>query len=120
MFIKQSTKEQYELLQLPQGEFTPVIADELAEKCRVCREAGRSVIVDARAVDRVSPDSLTPIDTWQRDAYDANTSWVMCGLAKNLQLIPDDYEINYTPTLDEAIDIVAMEIIEREFLNDDV
>lgn len=119
MFIKQSTKEQYELLQLPQGEFTEAIADELAEICRVCREAGRSVIIDARDIDHVSTGSLLNIGTWQRDAYDANTSWVMSGLNKKLQFIPNDYEINYTPTLDEAIDIVAMEIIEREFLNDD-
>ncbi|MBU3677421.1 MAG: hypothetical protein FGM54_09645 [Chitinophagaceae bacterium] len=119
MLIKQSTKDQYELLQLPEGLFNTAIADELSDKCRQCRASGRSVIIDASSIEAIEGDNLHAIAQWQMDAYEANTSWVMAGLKTNLQFIPDDMEINYTPTLDEAIDIVAMEIIEREFLNDD-
>ncbi|MGI9192623.1 MAG: hypothetical protein ACR2IL_10935 [Chitinophagaceae bacterium] len=119
MLIKQSTKDQYELLQLPEGPFNAAIADELADKCRQCRESGRSVIIDATLIEAIDGVCLQAVSDWQMEAYEANTSWVMAGLKKNLQFIPDDMEINYTPTLDEAIDIVAMEIIEREFLNDD-
>lgn len=119
MHIKRSTKLQYELLNLPEGAFTQELADELTLICQTCRKEGRSVIIDASDVTSSDVGVMDRIAQWQADAYEENTSWVMACLDKTMWPAEDDFPLNLTPTLDEAIDIVAMEIIERELLGDD-
>lgn len=116
MLIKQSTKEQYELLSLPEGPFTPEMADELAKLCRDCVNQRRSVIIDATATTNAVPHSLDQLVQWQQDAYAENTSWFMAGLSKQLWPEEGDEPLNITPTLAEAIDMVAMEHLERELM----
>lgn len=119
MYIKQSSSEQYELITLYSGPFTPELADEIDLICQVLREQGRSVIIDAQGIDSTLSGSLDGLCEWQNAAYAHKTSWVMAGLKKNLWPEASDVALNLTPTLEEAIDIVAMEIIERELLGDD-
>lgn len=119
MYIKQSSSLQYELITLSEGQFTPEMAEKLASMCQDLREQGRSVIIDAQAITNSAPHALDKLGLWQTAAYQKNTSWVMAGLKKPLWPEEAEIELNLTPTLDEAIDLVAMEIIERELLGDD-
>jgi hypothetical protein len=119
MHIKQSSSLQYELISLPIGQFTPEMAEKLTSMCQELREQGRSVIIDAHEIIDAAPHALDKLGMWQTAAYEKNTSWVMAGLRKPLWPEEAEIELNLTPTLDEAIDLVAMEIIERELLGDD-
>ncbi len=119
MHIKQSSSLQYELLSLPEGQFTPEMAEKLTTMCQELREQGRSVIVDAHEIVDIAPGALDKLEDWQTEAYNKNTSWAMARLKKSLYPKNSDIELNLTPSLEEAIDLVAMEIIERELLGDD-
>lgn len=117
MLIKQSTKSQYELISLPEGVFTPEMAEELAKICSDCVAQRRSVIVDASAITDAAPNSLANLALWQSTAYAENVSWFMAGLPKHIWPEEGDEPLNITPTLAEAIDMVAMEHLERELLD---
>lgn len=119
MHIKQSSSLQYELISLPNGQFTPEMAEKLTSMCQEIREQGRSVIIDAHEIVDLAPQSLDNLEMWQTAAYEKNTSWVMAGLKKQFWPEETEIELNLTPTLEEAIDLVAMEIIERELMGDD-
>jgi hypothetical protein len=119
MHIKQSSSLQYELISLPDGQFTPELADKLDLICQEMRKQGRSVIIDAHKIVDIAPTALDKLAEWQKAAYNVKTSWVMASLKKHLCSSTNEIELNITPTLEEAIDLVAMEIIERELLGDD-
>ncbi|TXH21233.1 MAG: STAS domain-containing protein [Chitinophagaceae bacterium] len=60
----------------------------------------------------------------QQTFYAGDASFVLCGLAKEVESYLDSIELldilNITPTESEAWDIVQMEEIERELFDDDV
>lgn len=55
--------------------------------------------------------------------YDAQRSFVLTGvspeLKKSLQGHDDAGRLNIAPTMEEAVDIIAMEILERDLLNEE-
>ena len=59
----------------------------------------------------------------QQNFYEQNTSFLICEMSKEVEESFDKEELletmNTTPTESEAIDILQMEIIERELLDSD-
>lgn len=82
------------------------------------RSTQRNIIVDLSATKYIDSSGLSALLVGQRLCRDANGTFVVCGLqetVKKLIAISQlDSVFKITPTLNEAIDLVYMEEVERE------
>lgn len=81
---------------------------------------GQNIILDISNTKEMAPLAIQQLAAFQSGYYKLEKSFVLCcdneDLYQEFQtLFPTD-SINITPTLAEAIDIVSMEILERELL----
>ena len=76
----------------------------------------QNLILDLTSVQSASPEGIEAILAVYAHAYDHKHSCALTGVAPVLsaQLLETLPEMNITPTLSEAIDIVMMEELERE------
>ncbi|TWI80984.1 anti-anti-sigma factor [Chitinophaga japonensis] len=84
--------------------------------------SNRNLILDLALVQNVDQSGAQAILTVYRQQYDSQLSCAITGLnntlTQALRAAGDDTELNITPTLSEAIDIVMMEDLERELLGE--
>ena len=124
MELKIDTKEKYQLLTPAGATITANIAAEMVTICNKCLEsAKKNMVLTLENVKEIAPDACHILTDLQQSFYDKSASFVMCCLSAQLEQTFDDLgfleELNLTPTLSEASDIVMMEEIERELLDSD-
>lgn len=75
---------------------------------------------ELQSLDEISAEKLVKL---QQIFYEKNSSFVICEIQKPVEEFLDSVNLleimNTTPTESEAMDIVQMEEIEREFLNEE-
>ena len=80
----------------------------------------KNIVVDFAKVDEIEQPAAITLLNIQQAFYDAGSSMVFCNLKPDVEKFFENQEIlkdlNVTPTVSEACDIVQMEEIEREFL----
>ena len=78
----------------------------------------RNLILDMALVPEIDEAGLMAILTVYQQQYDSRQSCAITGLNNTLTgILRESYEdLNITPTLAEAIDIVMMESLERELM----
>lgn len=122
MKFKIDTKEKFVILQ-PE---IPVLDANLSEDFQASiaalpERSDRNLILDMALVQNADPAGVQAILTVYRQQYDSHLSCALTGLnntlTQALRAAGGDAELNITPTLSEAIDIVMMEDLERELLN---
>jgi anti-sigma B factor antagonist len=78
----------------------------------------RNVVLDLSNTKYIDSSGLSALLVGQRSCRDNNGSFVICGLQdtvkKLISISQLDSVLKITPTLNEAIDLVYMEEIERE------
>jgi anti-anti-sigma regulatory factor len=81
----------------------------------------RNLILDMALVQTADASGIQAILTVYRQQYDSRQSCAVTGLNNTLtqSLRQMAEELNITPTLAEAIDIVMMESLERELMDDE-
>jgi anti-anti-sigma regulatory factor len=84
---------------------------------------GRNTIFDISQTKEMNSDAMHQLTAFQEGSYNLNVSFIICcgnqDLYEDFQtLFPTDTMI-ITPTLAEAIDLVSMEILERELMQGD-
>jgi len=96
------------------------LTDELSTLIDKSREHDKSVILDFKQVNVIQTEFVDFLAQTHETMYLDNLSFVLCEVAGNLkqQVQEADLEdrLNIAPTLIEAIDIVSMEVLERELL----
>ena len=82
------------------------------------RSTQRNIIVDLTATKYIDSSGLSALLVGQRLCRDANGTFVVCGLQETVKKLISisqlDSVFKITPTLNEAIDLVYMEEVERE------
>lgn len=82
------------------------------------RNTQRNIIVDLSATKYIDSSGLSALLVGQRLCRDANGTFVVCGLQETVKKLISisqlDSVFKITPTLNEAIDLVYMEEVERE------
>jgi anti-anti-sigma factor len=82
------------------------------------RSTQRNIIVDLSATKYIDSSGLSALLVGQRLCRDANGTFVVCGLQETVKKLISisqlDSVFKITPTLNEAIDLVYMEELERE------
>jgi anti-anti-sigma regulatory factor len=96
------------------------------EFVRLIRElpelGGRNLILDMALVESADEAGIQAILTVYGQQYDSNRSCAITNVNNTLTAAlnnDSDYELNITPTLSEAIDMVMMESLERDLLDEE-
>lgn len=121
--FKIDAKEQYTVIMPENPLLNSFLAAQLAEECRKQTENGSSnFIIDLQNATAISPDFLDAILEVSAALYDEEHSFVIVHTpAFFVQKLKDGDAIdslNYAPTMIEAIDIISMEILERDLFRE--
>ncbi len=120
--VKLDTKEKFKVL-TPQNEnITATMTVELSELLQSHSKSDiPHLILDLRNTKVIENVVAELISQVQRNFYNEGLSFVICEMQEGVIAVfeKEDLldELNYTPTLSEAWDIVQMEEIERELMN---
>lgn len=110
---------------------TPVIsainaklAGIIREKCTEMRQSGsHNLIIDLRECAEIDNGALLEFISMHEESYSNNMSLVYSGLndkvLTTVKAEEADLMLNIAPTMQEAIDIVSMEVLERELLSEE-
>ncbi len=82
---------------------------------------GKNIVIDISSVINMDTYAMHQLVAFQEGSYQLNTSFVICCGNEDIYhdfqtMFPTD-TMFITPTLEEAIDIVSMDILERDLLN---
>ena len=123
MACKIDTKETFKIITPNSSNLDSNLAVELTEHLNQSEQSGQSAIIDFQFIDACSLDSVQFLSNWHHQMYQNNVSFVLThvpDVVKSKLAESDGFDtLNITPTLIEAIDIVAMEDIERELLGEE-
>ena len=124
MQVKTNTKEKFHVITVTAPALTADMAAELSDLLLpYLQNDVKNVILNLKelqSLDEIAAEKLVKL---QQIFYEKNSSFVVCEIQKPVEDFLDRVNLleimNTTPTESEAMDIVQMEEIEREFLNED-
>ena len=123
MQFKTDAKDQYTVITPEKRTLDATLAADLAEECRSLTQKGsKNFLIDLQTCQDVRTDFLEPFIELSADAYEREQSFVFINApAEMLRIIKENDAIDmltYAPTLAEAVDIISMEILERDLLSE--
>jgi anti-anti-sigma regulatory factor len=123
MQFKIDAKDQYTVITPEKGILDAALAADLAEECRSLSQKGsKNFLVDLQHCQDVRTDFLEPFITLASDCCEREQSFVLVNLPAEMMRIIKEQDavdlLNYAPTLAEAVDIISMEILERDLLGE--
>jgi anti-anti-sigma regulatory factor len=120
MNYKIDTKENFDIITPQIAMLTSTLTDELSKLINISREHDKSVIIDFSQVKEIPEEFVDFLTQTHETMYLDNFSFVLCQVGGNLKQLLQEADLedslNIAPTLIEAIDIVSMEVLERELL----
>ncbi|MCC6185995.1 MAG: hypothetical protein IT256_02465 [Chitinophagaceae bacterium] len=122
--FKIDAKEEFTLIAPTDYNLDAAFTAFLADKCQELTQKGSlNFIIDLGTCSNTLPNVLEPLIALSATQYEQENSFVLVHAPTQLlQLIKDEDAIdslNYAPTMEEAIDIVRMEILERNMFGDE-
>ena len=122
--VKTNTKEKFHVITVTAPALTAVMAAELSDLLLpYLQNDVKNIILNLKelqSLDEIAAERLVKL---QQNFYEKNSSFVVCEMQKSVEEFLDNVNLlevmNTTPTESEAMDIVQMEEIEREFLNEE-
>jgi anti-anti-sigma regulatory factor len=124
MEFKIDTRDTYVRIAPLGGHLNVNMAAMLEERAAQLADTGSpNFLIDLSACQTADEAAFEALATWHENSYSEGRSLVFTGLqdavldvAKEAQM---DGAINISPTEIEAIDIISMEILERELFNEE-
>jgi len=124
MQFKIDAKDKYTVITPESGTADANMSEALAQTCAKMTEKGsRNFIIDLQHCQSATDDALQQLAQTGADLYEQGISFVLAQVSNSLlqQIKNNDLldALNHAPTLQEAIDIVNMEILERDLFNEE-
>ena len=121
MEFKIDTKNTFTIIMPPEGPISAKLTGALYAKVQEMRQSGsKNFIVDLQLCPEMDKTALAGLADLHEESYGLGQSMVFTGINEQVMAIitkeEADLVINIAPSMDEAIDIVSMEILERELL----
>jgi anti-anti-sigma factor len=124
MNVKTDTKEKFHVITVQEVTLSADMAAELSDLLLpYLQNDVKNIILNLKelqSLDEIAAEKLVKL---QQNFYEKNSSFVACEIQKPVEDFLDSVNLleimNSTPTESEAMDIVQMEEIEREFLNEE-
>ena len=122
--VKTNTKEKFHVITVTAPALTAVMAAELSDLLLpYLQNDVKNIILNLKelqSLDEIAAEKLVKL---QQNFYEKNSSFVVCEIQKPVEDFLDSVNLleimNSTPTESEAMDIVQMEEIERDFLTEE-
>jgi len=124
MQVKTDTKEKFHVITVQEPTLPADMAAELSDLLLpYLQNDVKNIILNLKelqSLDEIAAEKLVKL---QQNFYEQNFSFVVCEMQKPVEDFLDSVNLleimNTTPTESEAMDIVQMEEIERDFLNEE-
>ena len=124
MKVKTDTKEKFHVITVQESSMSADMAAKLSDLLLpYLQNDVKNVILNLKelhSLDELAAEKLVKL---QQNFYEENSSFVVCEIQKPVEDFLDSVNLleimNTTLTESEAMDIVQMEEIEREFLNEE-
>lgn len=117
------TKENFDIIIPINDLFDQDLAEKIQQFLSASILKNRSAIIDFSSIQSIENNLNQTIIDWHHKMYDSNLSFALCEMndeiKKSMQENEESDILNITPKQIEAIDIVAMEGLERELLGDE-
>lgn len=119
MQFKIDTNAQYSVVRPDSGTIDKTYADDLAAILVDLRQNGSvNFVIDLQDVNDADAEGITDLIALHEDLYSHNQSIVFTMIPKsimrNFKELEADTLLNVAPKMQEAIDIINMEILERD------
>ncbi len=123
MNFKLSTKEKFSQIELDEPQLSANMTAQMAELLSECmKKPEKNLVMSLQGVNVIDKSIALLLLDWQTSYYEQRQSFVICHLEPEIENAWDEdgllEQLNVTPTLSEAWDIVQMEEIERELFAD--
>lgn len=123
MDFKIDTKDTFTVITPTYTTINAKLADDLAVKCEEIRQNGsKNFIIDLQHATSLDKDGIEAFITLHEECYSSEESLVLTGINPELIKTLSDEEhdaLNITPRMIEAVDIISMEILERDLLSEE-
>jgi anti-anti-sigma factor len=124
MNVKTDTKEKFHVIVVQEASLSADMAAELSDLLlRYLQNDVKNIILNLKELQSLDELAAEKLVKLQQNFYEKNSSFVICEISKEVEDFLDSVNLleimNTTPTESEAMDIVQMEEIEREFLNEE-
>lgn len=124
MEFKIDTKSNYSVITPVTSDINANTSDILAEKCEEVRLSGSlHLIIDLRHCTSLDSNALSSLVSLHEESYSNEQSLVFTGINEDvmstLKEDETDLLINIAPKMAEAVDIISMEILERDLLSEE-
>jgi len=124
MDFKIDTRDTFSVITPVSEEITVKLTGELHANMEKMRQSGsQNFIVNLEECKTISPDAIDGLVTLHEECYSMETSLVFTGIAPAVMAALKENEtdllLNVAPKMIEAIDIISMEILERDLFNEE-
>ena len=124
MKVKTDTKEKFHVITVQESSMSADMAAKLSDLLLPnLQNDVKNVILNLKELQLLDEIAAEKLVKLQQIFYEKNSSFVVCEIQKPVEDFLDRVNLleimNTTPTESEAMDIVQMEEIEREFLNEE-
>jgi anti-anti-sigma regulatory factor len=120
MRYKIDTRTDFDIITPLYPNIDPILSEQLSDIVDQCSENGRSLILDCSIVEQIEKEVVLQWIRMHEEMYQHDLSFAICCLnascKKQIADIEEDHVLNLTPTVEEAIDLVSMEGLERELM----
>jgi anti-anti-sigma regulatory factor len=124
MNFKIDTRDTFTVITPDTAEITVNLTGELQRRMEEMRQSGsQNFIIDLQHCTSVMTDAIEQMLAMHEESYSGDTSLVFTGVSANVMaaLKEDDshLSLNIAPKMIEAVDIISMEILERDLFNEE-
>jgi anti-anti-sigma regulatory factor len=120
MRYKIDTRTDFDIITPLYPNIDPILSEQLSDIVDQCSENGRSLILNCSIIEQVEKEVVLQWIRMHEEMYQHDLSFVICCINascnKEIADIEEDHVLNLTPTVEEAIDLVSMEGLERELM----
>jgi anti-anti-sigma factor len=119
MQFKLDTKEKFHVIRIEENDLTANLSDEITKIITNCLNTSiKNIIINMGKVTHISSKTLTTLIESQLKSVENGYSFVFCNFSPQVKAYLKDKDIldviQFTPTENEAVEIVHMDEIERE------
>ena len=124
MDFKIDTKDTFTIITPLNEAIDAKMTGALGAKCEEMRQSGsNNLIIDLENCKTIDKTCVSELIALQGASYDMDLSFVYTKandeITKAIRDEDEDFIINLAPRMDEAIDIISMEILERDLFNEE-
>ena len=124
MEFKIDTKDTFSTITPVAAQINANLTGALREKCGEIGQSGsNNFIVDLHHCASIDPDTIDELLSLHEEIYGSDHSLVFTGICGDvlaaLRAVEADLVLNVAPRMQEAIDIISMEILERDLLGEE-